>query len=118
MTPEQKALRVAKTQRWIASHPDQAKALYRKVKLRKLYGISPEEYAALLNQQGGVCAICHEPETEMLRGKIRLLAVDHDHVNGRVRGLLCHDCNLGIGRFRDRPDLLMAAIMYLGGQHA
>lgn len=113
LTTEQKAARSAKTKRWQEAHPEAARALERKVKLRSLYGISPEEYADHLIVQKGVCAICFQPETEIIRGKIRLLAVDHDHATGKVRGLLCQDCNLGLGRFNDDPELLGSAISYL-----
>lgn len=75
------------------------------------YKITLEEYDRLLHDQNGQCAICgsEDPKRE---GDKRLL-VDHDHSTGEVRGLLCHDCNMGIGRFNDDPELLMAAIRYL-----
>lgn len=77
--------------------------------LGKLYGITAEEYRAVVQRQGEKCAIC---ETEdCASGKS--LAIDHDHRNGQVRGLLCANCNNGLGRFGDDPDLLRAAIKYL-----
>lgn len=72
--------------------------------------ITPDMYVALHKQQGGICAICSK--TEEANGKA--LAVDHDHETGRVRGLLCDDCNLALGRFQDSPDVLRRAINYLG----
>ncbi len=87
-------------------------------RLRYKYGITREEYLALLASQAGVCAICREPETATNRGKPILLAVDHDHVTGAVRALLCGRCNTGIGSFRDKPELLAAAIAYLQGEGA
>lgn len=64
-------------------------------------------YSATLAQQGGVCAICesHQPE--------RALVVDHCHVSGRVRGLLCTKCNLGLGIFRDSAEIMGRAIRYV-----
>jgi hypothetical protein len=63
---------------------------------RLRYGIEPEEYQRLMALQRGVCAICHEANTP--NGEIpRMLAVDHDHVTGEVRGLLCHGCNYLVG---------------------
>lgn len=59
-------------------------------------------------EQGGVCAICGGTNPSGHR-----LAVDHDHETRRVRGLLCHACNAGIGKLRDSPDLLRKAIDYL-----
>jgi hypothetical protein len=69
--------------------------------------ITPTEYARRLQEQGGVCAICKLPPGE------KQLAVDHDHETGEIRGLLCNDCNLGLGFFRDDPDLLRHAGAYL-----
>ena len=75
--------------------------------LRSKYGISAEEYDEMLLEQGGVCVICSaEP------GK-RRLSVDHCHSEGHVRGLLCQNCNAGLGMFQDNPDLLLAAANYL-----
>lgn len=68
----------------------------------------------MLEAQEGVCAICHLPETRRSKsGAVKLLAVDHDHATGRVRQLLCHNCNCGLGNFLDSPTLLEAAMHYL-----
>lgn len=72
------------------------------------YGITYEDYQALLERQGGVCAICGKPPKDG-----RILDVDHSHNEGHVRGLLCSPCNVGIGHFEDKPQLLQAAIKYL-----
>ena len=70
------------------------------------YGITVDDFKAMLTAQGGTCAICGDaPE--------RRLHVDHDHRTGQVRGLLCTGCNKGIGCFRDDPDRLRGAIRYL-----
>lgn len=81
----------------------------RKRQLR-LYGITVEEYDRLLVEQDGGCAICHAGEPGSGRASF---AVDHDHVTGAVRGLLCLSCNSGLGQFRDDPVLLEAAVRYL-----
>ena len=82
--------------------------------LRK-YGISPETYTAFLAEQGGVCAICRRAERMLSRsGKsVRLLAVDHNHLTGQVRGLLCANCNTVLGLVEDRLDILQQAMEYL-----
>lgn len=72
-------------------------------KFRK-YKISAEEFVALIELQGGHCAICPEPWE----------VVDHDHLTGKVRGLLCQLCNRGLGQYGDDPELLMRAAAYLG----
>lgn len=73
------------------------------------YGITPEVYRALWIAQQGECAICGLPE------KTRRLSIDHDHLTGEVRGLLCNNCNAGIGKLNDSVPHLQAAIAYLGG---
>lgn len=71
------------------------------------------EYEALLAAQNGVCAICRQPERLTRGGRRVRLAVDHHHGSGRLRGLLCAACNLGLGSFADDVDRLVAAIEYL-----
>lgn len=71
--------------------------------------ISVERYHEMHRDQDGHCKICGRSEAE--NGKA--LAVDHDHSSGRVRGLLCDDCNIALGRFQDSPDVLRRAIDYL-----
>lgn len=79
------------------------------------YGITQEEYLKMKEEQGGVCAICGEEETAATARSTRNpLRVDHCHETEEVRGLLCHNCNAGIGHFKDDPDRLRAAIEYLG----
>lgn len=77
------------------------------------YGITAEQYDTLLAGQGGVCAVCgHPPNPEGVRAASRL-HVDHDHATGRVRGLLCLNCNRGLGSFLDDPALLRRAADYI-----
>jgi hypothetical protein len=83
-------------------------------KLKSNYGLSLDDYQNLLDFQGGVCAICKEPESTLSNaGYVKNLSVDHCHITGKVRGLLCHHCNTAIGKFFDRVDLLESAIRYL-----
>ena len=72
--------------------------------LKRRYGISADEFDELVVQQGGVCAICGRPDPEH---------VDHDHETGAVRGILCFNCNGGLGQFRDSIDSLLTAASYL-----
>lgn len=86
----------------------------RKQKLRINFGLSVEEYDSLSKKQGDVCAICKEPEKALSRlGHPKYLAVDHCHTTGKIRGLLCHNCNIGIGNLKDSVSLLKEAIDYL-----
>lgn len=77
--------------------------------LKRLYNITADKYDEILKEQNGSCAICGKSTTEFKRR----LAVDHDHGSGKVRGLLCTNCNRGVGNFYDSPDLLQKAIFYL-----
>lgn len=77
--------------------------------MKRRYGVALEQYSLMLDQQSGGCAICGDKET--IEG--RALYIDHDHTTGRVRGLLCHKCNTGLGSFRDTLDLLKRACSYL-----
>jgi hypothetical protein len=72
------------------------------------YGITREEFDVMSEAQGGLCTICQRPPI----GKTRL-SVDHCHKTLRVRGLLCDQCNTGLGMFQDNPEVLAAAITYL-----
>ena len=81
--------------------------------LRWRYGISRERYEQLLVQQNGVCAICRAGETAKMYGKVTKLAVDHCHSSGEIRGLLCANCNIILGRAQDSIETLRAAIKYL-----
>lgn len=84
--------------------------------LKKHYGLTAKEYEALLESHGGKCAICGQPETQAIRGKTLRLSVDHCHAKGHVRGLLCSNCNSGLGRFKDDPAALRRAAAYLEGE--
>lgn len=79
------------------------------------FGITPDQYREMLDAQGGVCAICEQPERvrDARNGRLKALAVDHDHETGAVRGLLCQNCNKGIGNLGDSPERLIAAAAYL-----
>lgn len=70
--------------------------------------MTPSDFDLMMEIQNGRCAIC-----KRLPDERKALSVDHDHATERIRGLLCQDCNLGLGFFKDRPDLLEAAARYL-----
>ena len=74
-----------------------------------------DDYYKMHAEQNGRCAICKEVETRKSRtdGKICALAIDHCHKSGKIRNLLCHDCNTGLGKFKDNTELMKKAILYL-----
>lgn len=82
----------------------------RKRSLRESYGMTPEAYESMFAAQGFRCAICRGVPAS---SDGRRPPVDHCHVTGAIRGILCTQCNVGIAQFRDNPDRLAAAIAYL-----
>lgn len=76
--------------------------------LKRMFGMSLEEYDLKLQAQNGVCAICGG-----LCKSGKRLAVDHNHTTGKIRDLLCGNCNGGLGKFLDNPELLEKAADYL-----
>ena len=91
---------------------------YRRSALFRRYGITEEQYDEMWQEQEGCCAICGRHQDEFNRtinGEevIQWLAIDHDHESGKVRGLLCKPCNVGIGSLQDDIAILASAIEYL-----
>jgi len=76
-------------------------------RLKRIRGITLDDYDQLLTQQGGGCAACGEPPTTIR------LHIDHDHVTGQIRGLLCRHCNSALGYGRDDPKILRGLADYL-----
>ncbi len=75
-----------------------------------LYGLTIEQYDAMLKKQNYVCAICGKSEKNTSKG---VLSIDHNHSDNKVRGLLCDSCNRGLGYFYDNVSFLYNAINYL-----
>ena len=95
------------TAQWRAKNPDKQHA----TDIKRHYGLSIDEYRLLLDKQHNKCQICgkkHNPSEKRQR-----LYVDHDHLTGKVRGLLCANCNFIIGHADDKVELLQKAIAYL-----
>jgi hypothetical protein len=83
-----------------------------------MYRLTVEQYDAMYEQQGGCCAICGDLKESWepgvgIEGRDRFLVVDHCHAQGHVRGLLCGNCNHGLGKFKDDIARLLAAAEYL-----
>ncbi len=92
-----------KKRRYYEEHKDQK----RNTQLLNTYGITLEDYETMLKQQEGRCAICKNKPNK------KSLSVDHNHDTGKIRGLLCNNCNQGLGRFQDNPEILQIASAYL-----
>jgi hypothetical protein len=102
-----KEVQIARARSYRLRHPEAEYGF----RLKRVYGITLADYQRMLDEQGGVCAVCAEPPADT-KGPWKL-HVDHDHATGAVRSLLCTKCNTGLGAFRDRPELLERAIAYL-----
>lgn len=89
--------------------PEATKNRDRRYTLRRYWDLTPEQFAALLEKQNGGCAICGKNRSSAKKP----LCVDHNHDTGAIRGLLCDNCNRGIGLLLDSPELLKNAIAYL-----
>ena len=88
--------------KWAKENPNRFAAIQRK----KMYGISDDEYQNLLIKSNNKCAICEEEF-------VKTPSIDHDHNTGKIRGLLCSNCNFLIGHCKEDIDILDNAIRYL-----
>lgn len=87
------------------------KAMRRRNKITR-YGITPEQWVAMLDSQGGVCAACGTDVPHTAKG----WHTDHCHETGKVRGILCANCNSALGFLGDSPERILALYVYLTGQ--
>ena len=110
---------------WRERNPEKAKALGRKQaqnrRFRK-HGLTKEEYDKILKSQGYVCAACDNPPvTSSVRpgaNKYDDFVIDHDHVTGKVRGLVCTNCNVALGMIRDNPETARKLAAYLEANYS
>jgi hypothetical protein len=91
-------------QRYVNNKDEQKERFF-----KRKYGLTLEQYTEIYNKQYGKCAICGKHQTKLKQA----LCVDHDHITNIVRGLLCSNCNTGIGMLEDNVQLLTNAIDYL-----
>lgn len=103
--------------RWCKAQPEKRYARYFRARMRNKYGMPPERYDCLLLAQQGKCLICkgfmHMPSKTDRTRKGDSVVVDHDHATNEVRGLLCNNCNRGLGLFRHNPEVLANAQKYM-----
>jgi hypothetical protein len=83
----------------------------RRMNLKK-YGLTPEQYDTMHQDQNGLCAVCGNPETASNQYGPLKLAVDHCHNSNVVRGLLCMRCNRSLGMLRDDPEIIESLLAY------
>ena len=94
---------------WRLANPEKVYKIARRSQLKKGFNITLEQYDKILVKQNFKCAICNKHMSEFKRA----LAVDHDHETGKIRGLLCRNCNAILGYAGDNPKILLEAIDYL-----
>lgn len=106
---EIRAKECARLQKWNSANPERRRELNRIAGLRR-YGLTVADYERMKDEQGGGCAICKRDEVASLFNR---LYVDHDHVTGVVRGLLCYRCNAALGQFGDDLAGVSTVVRYL-----
>lgn len=100
-----KECQAVRRKRWDSENPDANRDSY----YLRTYGITLDEYNEWFHTQGGRCAVCDTHQMDLAKK----LAVDHDHITGEVRGLLCTDCNMAIGKLGDDIEGIERALAYL-----
>ena len=106
---ERRIIRNEQSKIWRQENPKLYKKVRKNYNLKRDYGITIDDYFLILQNQNYCCKICKKHESEF---KIAF-AVDHSHKTGKVRGLLCMDCNIGLGLFKDDIMILDSAKLYL-----
>lgn len=96
---------------WASNNKERTITYKRKWKLANIYGITEEDYQNKLIEQNHSCAICGSKHSKNIKNK--KLYIDHDHKTGKFRGILCSNCNSGLGKFEDNAEFLNSAIQYL-----
>jgi len=107
-----------RARRWIEENPERYREKQRRYVesgrkaewsrnsyLKRTFGMTQTDYEAMLESQGGGCALCHRPPSRKIS-----LHIDHDHKTGRIRGLLCGSCNNGIGLLQEDEEVLLRAL--------
>ena len=96
---------IKRTNEWTQKNPDKRKQIARKGRLKNKYKLTESQFEEMKQRANGICQICNNKPSR--------LVIDHDHVTGKVRGLICDNCNLGLGGFKDSVNSLKNAINYL-----
>ena len=104
--------------KWDAVNKERRYEVSRRSRLKYTYGITDADFEAMKEDQEDRCAICNKAQQSIRANRFARkttmnLDVDHDHITGIVRGLLCRKCNAGLGMFQESPELLFKAYSYL-----
>lgn len=93
-------------------HPERHREAVKRSQRKLRYGITQDQYEKMVAKQNGLCAACGRPDP-----RHKNLCIDHDHRNGKIRGLLCHGCNRALGMIEDSRDRLFGLIRYLDANY-
>jgi len=110
--PDKQAEYIKRQRARIEADPEKYRTYFRNRHIIKTYGITPERYAEMVAEQGGVCAVCGRLPNGTNHVEQNLV-IDHRDDSGKVRGLLCNNCNSGMGMIGDTVAHLEAAMEYL-----
>ncbi len=105
-----------RVKKYYKENPEKTNKNNAKKNLKRKYGITPEDKENMLKKQNYKCSICGKEIFlfgESKKDMEKIACVDHDHATGEVRGLLCNNCNKGLGNFKDNQEYLSNAISYL-----
>ena len=103
--------KIAYGKKWVKENPEKYKRSYRASRLKRKYGLTIEQYEAIVESQDGKCLACHKvPSGKAHSSRLHL---DHCHTTGRLRGMLCYQCNLALGLVRDDITVLQGLIAHL-----
>jgi hypothetical protein len=103
---------LARNRGWALKNKARAAECNRNAAYMRTHGITSAQRDAMAESQANRCAICGCPKPKH-GGRGQVLHIDHDHVTGKLRGLLCFECNTGLGKFGDSPERLELAATYL-----
>lgn len=105
----------ARTKKYYHDNKDKRRSNNKNYTLKTRFSITLDQYNDMLIKQNNVCAICKKPETQIdpRLNRIKALAVDHCHNTKKVRGLLCNQCNTGIGMLKEDKKIFLSAMEYL-----
>jgi len=95
--------------KWVQENKEHYDKTVRSWNFKRDFGITIDDYTKMFNNQNGLCAVCNRSQTNC----VKKLAVDHDHKTGKIRALLCANCNLTLGLVHDDPEILKKLISYL-----
>jgi hypothetical protein len=106
--PNKKQNITARALQWNANNKEKRKIIVQQNNYKKRYGLTAQQKQAMIEDQGGKCAIC-QSDLQTTHN----VCVDHCHKTNKVRGILCRKCNLGIGHLNDSIDILKSAQKYI-----